>query len=217
MKKMRVVLADDHAMMREGMKALVDAQPDLEVIGEAPNGRIAVTLACELKPDVVVMDVSMPELNGLKASEQIKELCPDVKVLTLTRHAEESYVRQILKIGASGYLLKRSAFSELVRAIRIVASGKTYIDPEVTQHVVEASIRRPDQRGSGGRKELSVREQDVLRQTAWGYPNKEIAGRLSISVKTVEVHKANAMRKTGMNSRIDVVRYALRQGWLQDS
>jgi DNA-binding NarL/FixJ family response regulator len=174
-------------------------------------------LTCDLKPDVVVIDVSMPELNGLKATEQIRARCPSAKVLTLTRHTDETYVRQILQIGASGYLLKRSAFSELVRAIRIVASGKKYVDPDVTEHVVEASVRRPDRRGSGSRKELTVRELDVLRQTAWGYANKEIAGRLSISVKTVEVHKANGMRKKGLSSRIDVVRYALRQGWLQDS
>jgi DNA-binding NarL/FixJ family response regulator len=214
MKKLRVLLADDHAMMREGMKALVYAEPDIEVVGDAANGRLAVARACTLMPDVVVMDVSMPELNGLAATEQIKARCPGIKVLTLTRHADESYVRQIFQRGASGYLLKRSAYSELVHAIRVVASGKTYVDPDITEHVVDSS-RRPE-RGVGT-TELSIRERDVLRHTAWGYANKEIADRLSISVKTVEVHKANGMRKKGMTSRIDIVRFALRQGWLQDS
>jgi two-component system response regulator NreC len=216
MNKLRVLLADDHEMMREGLKLLVNRQPDMETIGEADNGRTAVVLAQELKPDIVVMDISMPEMNGLKATERLKTLCPEIKVLTLTRHADDAYLRKLLKAGASGYLLKKSASGELVRAIRTVAAGGTYLDPAVTGRIVSDALGRRAARGAPPDKDLSVREEEVLRLTAWGYANKEIAARLDISVRTIEVYKTRAMEKMGMKNRIDIVRYALLQGWLQD-
>ncbi len=217
MNKFRVLIADDHEMMREGLKLLVNRQTDMETIGEADNGRAAVALAQELKPDVVVMDISMPELNGLKATGRLKKLCPEIKVLTLTRHADDAYLRQLLKAGASGYLLKKSASGELVHAIRTVAAGGTYLDPAVAGRVVSDALGRRAPRGVPPDKDLSGREEEVLRLTAWGYANKEIAARLDISVRTIEVYKTRAMEKLGMKNRIDIVRYALLQGWLQDN
>jgi DNA-binding NarL/FixJ family response regulator len=217
MKKLRILLADDHEMIREGLKLLVNRQPDMETIGEANNGRAAVALAQELKPDVVVMDISMPEMNGLKATERLKKLCPEIKVLTLTRHADDAYLRQLLKAGASGYLLKKSASGELVRAIRTVAEGGTYLDPAVTGRVVSDALGRRTARGAPPDNALSGREEEVLRLTAWGYANKEIAAHLDISVRTIEVYKTRAMEKLGMKNRIDIVRYALLQGWLLDT
>jgi DNA-binding NarL/FixJ family response regulator len=216
-KLLRVLLADDHEMMREGLRMLVSAQADMEVVGEAADGRAAITMAHELKPDVVVMDISMPELNGLKATERLKKLCPEIKVLTLTRHVDDAYIQQVLKAGATGYVLKQSASVELVRAIRAVAAGHTYLDPVVAGRVVESAVGRRATRSLTPDKDFSPREQEVLRLIAWGYANKEIAARLQLSTRTVEAHKANAMRKMGMTSRIDIVRYALLKGWLQDT
>jgi len=214
--KLRILLADDHEMIREGLRVLVNAQSDMEVVGEADNGRAAVALAQQLQPDVVVMDVSMPELNGLKATEKLKVLCPHIKILTLTRHTDDGYVQQMLQVGASGYVIKQSASHELIRAIRTIVAGHTYLDPAVTEKIVSHAVSGRPARGTPANKELSGREAEVLRLIAWGYSNKEIAARLTLSVKTVEVHKANAMQKMGMESRIDIVRYALLQGWLQD-
>jgi DNA-binding NarL/FixJ family response regulator len=204
-------------MIREGLKMLVNSRPDMVVIGEANNGRAAISLALELKPDVVVMDVSMPELNGLMATEKIKQQCPEIKVIALTRHTDERYLQQLLQAGASGYVLKLSAADDLVRAIHAVVAGKTYLDPEMTELIVEAAVGRRSSSGPSAEKNLSNREQEVLRHTALGYANKEIATRLSISVRTVEVHKANAMQKMNMKSRIDIVRYAILKGWLQNT
>jgi DNA-binding NarL/FixJ family response regulator len=217
MNKLRILLADDHAMMREGLRMLVGAQEDMEVVGEASDGRKAVALAQELMPDVVVMDVSMPGLNGLKATERLQKLCPEIKVLTLTRHADSAYLQQLLQAGSRGYVLKQSAAGELVRAIRAVVAGNTYLDPVVTGRIVETAVGRRGTSASSAEKDLSAREQEVLQLIAWGHANKEIAHRLDLSVKTVEVHKANAMRKMGMKNRIDIVRYALLKGWLQDT
>lgn len=217
MNKLRVLLADDHEIMREGLRALVDRQPDMETVGEADTGRAAVALAQQLRPDVVVMDVSMPELNGLKATERLKKLCPEVKVLTLTRHADDSYLRQLLQAGACGYVLKQSASTQLISAIRAVASGGTYLDTAVTGRVVKSIVGGRKLRSAPPEKELSAREEEVLRLIAWGYANKEIAARLDLSVKTVEVYKTRAMEKLDMRNRIDIVRYALLKGWLQDT
>jgi DNA-binding NarL/FixJ family response regulator len=217
MSKVRVVVADDHEMMREGLTSLISAEADMEVIGEAANGRIAVEISLALKPDVIIMDVSMPEVNGLKATEQLRELCPDIRVLTLTRHTDASYLQQLLRAGAAGYVLKKSASANLVRAIRAVVAGRGYLDAEMTGPIIEASSDRPRPSGPAADRNLSTREEEVLRQTAWGYANTAIADRLSISVRTVEVHKTKGMRKKGMKSRIDIVRYALLRGWLQES
>ena len=216
MKKLRIVLADDHEMLREGLRTLINSQADMEVAGEAENGRIAVSLAERLEPDVVVMDISLPELNGFEATAGLTQSRPQIKILALTRHADDGYLKQFFQAGARGYVLKNSAAGELIRAIRQVVAGNTYVDPKMTQHVVESAVGRRPLSGPDVRKTLTRREEDVLRETARGYANKEIAARLRISVKTVETHKSRAMQKMGMTSRIDIVRYGRLQGWLDD-
>jgi DNA-binding NarL/FixJ family response regulator len=211
----RIVLVDDHKVMREGLRMVLERENNLQVVGEADDGLAALTVIRELRPDVVVMDISMPGVNGLKAIEMLKTQAPDTKVLILTRHTESSYVQQLLGSGAIGYLLKQSASKELVRAIRRVSAGDSYLDPAVTEQVI-GSIAAGAHRGTSGAKNLSRREEDVLRFVALGFLTKEIALRLRISIKTVETHKANAMTKLGMCSRIDIVRYAVLHGWLQD-
>jgi DNA-binding NarL/FixJ family response regulator len=214
MSKLRIMLADDHETVREGLTMIVNAQDDMEVVGFAGDGREAVARAQELLPDVLVMDISMPKLNGLKATEKLNAVCPQVKVLTLSRHADDGYIRELLAAGACAYVLKQSAPTELIHAIRAVAAGGKYIDPKLAAKVMGSySDRGPRGEAKGN---LSDRESEVLRLIALGYSNKEIAARLSLSVKTIEVHKANAMRKLNITSRIDLVRYAIFQGWLQD-
>jgi DNA-binding NarL/FixJ family response regulator len=218
MDKLRILLAENHETIRDGLKLLVNSQPDMEIVGEADNGRVALQLAQELLPDVVVMDVSMPELNGLQATKKLKQKCPQVKVLTLTRHTDDGYLQQLLQAGASGYVLKQSKSAELLRAIRAIGAGQTYLDTAITEKAVSQILGgKRAARGAPPDANLSGREAEVLRLIAWGYINKEIAARLNLSIKTVEVHKANGMRKMGMKSRVDIVRYALLQGWLQDS
>ena len=216
MEKLRIILAEDHQTVREGIKLLVNSQPDMEVIAEADNGEIAVKITQELLPDILVMDISMPELNGLKAAKRLRQVCPDVKILTLTRHTDDAYLQQLIQAGASGYVLKQSAPTELIRAIRTVAEGKSYLDPLITNKVMGNYAGRSALRGEN-KSELTDREAEVLRMIALGYSNKEIGSRMGISVKTVEAHKANAMRKKDMRSRIDIVRYAILQGWMQEN
>lgn len=203
--------------MREGIKLLVNAQPDMEVVGEAGDGEAALREIRKLQPDTVVMDISMPNMNGLKATKKIREIYPDIKVLTLTRHTDDGYLQQLIAAGANGYVLKQSAPAELINAIRSVSEGNAYIDPALTKRVMGGYVNRALSRRRDGKGDLTDRESDVLRLIAWGYSNKEIAGRLDLSVKTIEAHKANAMRKLDIGSRIDIVRYAILQGWLQDN
>ena len=203
--------------MREGLCLLIDAQPDLEVVGEARDGREALQLANELAPDVVMMDISMPGLNGLEATRKLKETSPAIRVLVLTRHADDGFLKQLLAAGASGYALKLSSGEELMHAIRTVAAGGTYIDPAIAGKLVTSSARVPATPGPAPRADLSEREEEILRLIAWGHSNKEIAQRLSLSVKTIEAHKANALQKLGMSGRIDIVRYAVLRGWLKNS
>lgn len=216
MSKLRILLADDHETVREGLKAILNAQADMEVIGEAPDGRSAVERTALLHPDIVIMDVSMPVMNGLRATQAIKETCPTVKVLTLTRHAEEAYLQQLMRAGASGYVLKQSRATEVLHAIRAVATGGTYLDAHLAKPL---SPRGPSTapRAGQSRSALTQREEEVLRLVASGYSNKEIAAQLNLSVKTVETHKANASHKLGVTNRIEIVSYALLQGWLRDS
>jgi len=216
MSKLRIFVADDHQIVREGLKALINAQPDMQVVGEAEDGRAAWTLAKRLLPDVVVMDVSMPDMNGAEATERLRVECPQVKVLALTVYEDRGYLQQLLKAGASGYVLKRAVTEELVRAVRTVARGGSYVDPTLAGKLVSSYIRQD----TGGPKqptaELSERETQVLRLAAWGYSNKEIGAKLQISVKTVETYKVRLMEKLNLRSRADIVRHALRQGWLQE-
>jgi DNA-binding NarL/FixJ family response regulator len=217
MGKLRILLADDHEMVREGLRTILNAQPDMQVVGTAGDGREALSQAERLTPDVVVMDISMPGLNGLAATAQLTEKCPTAKVVTLTRHADSSYLQQLLRAGASGYVLKQSRPAELLHAIRSVATGGKYLDPTMTGPVIGTYTKPTAPPGPQPVVPLSPRETEVLRLIAWGNTNKEIATRLDLSVKTVEAHKANAMRKLGMRGRIDIVRYALLQGWLSES
>lgn len=217
MKKLRILLADDHVTVREGVKMIINAQADMEVVAEAADGRGAVAEAEAVRPDVVVMDVSMPRVNGLKATEMLTECCPEVKVLALTRHQDDGYLQQLLRAGAAGYVLKQSRPAELLQAIRAIGGGGSYLDPAVAGKVIgDYGRRRQPVTTVAGAGTLSSREEEVLRLIAWGYSNKEIAARLDLSVKTVETHKANAMHKLQMRSRIDIVRFALLQGWLED-
>ena len=217
MSTLRILLADDHVMMREGLKSLVNAQADMEVVGEAGDGRAALLKARELQPDVVVMDISMPELNGIQATGRLKGCCQKSKVLVLSAYDDNGYLRQLLEAGASGYVLKRAAAEELVKAIRVVAAGGVYLDPALAGRVVSGYIGRKRLRGEAQNTELSEREEEVMRLVAWGYTNTEVAAYLNISVKTVETHKTNLMEKLDLKGRADVVRYALRQGWLRET
>lgn len=217
MNSLRIFLADDHNVMREGLKSLVNAQADMEVIGEADNGRTALQKARELQPDVVIMDVSMPELSGIKVTEQLKRTCQKIKVLVLTAHDESGYLRQLLQVGASGYVLKKAAAEELINAIRAVAAGGVYLDPSLAGKVVGGYVGSRRLKGTPQGNDLSEREAEVLRLVAWGYTNKEIGSYLTISVKTVETHKANILEKLDLRSRVEMVRYALRQGWLRET
>ena len=217
MKKLRILLADDHALLRDGLKALVNVQADMEVIGEADNGRTAWQNAKELLPDVLVMDIAMPELNGVQSTEILKRECPDIKILALTAYKDKGYLDQLLKVGASGYVLKLSAAEELIEAIRVVASGGVYLDRQMADRVTGSYLRQQILRGESRQRGLTDREEEVLRLIAQGYSNKEISTQLNISVKTVESHKSNLMDKLQLKSRTEIVRYAVRQGWLQDT
>jgi two-component system, NarL family, response regulator NreC len=213
---LRILLADDHVTVRHGLKLLIDGQPDMKVVGEASDGEAAVQQALELKPDVVVMDISMPKMNGLVATRALKHAQPDAVIVTLTRHADDAYLQELLRAGVSGYVLKRSAPTELLHAIRGVAAGGQYLDSTLTARVTAGFTTR------GGRTKKSAapltdREAQVLRLIAAGYGNKEIAAQLALSPKTVEAHKANAMRKLELRGRIDIVKYAVLQGWLDNT
>jgi DNA-binding NarL/FixJ family response regulator len=215
MTKLRVFLADDHAVVREGLKALVNAQAGMEVVGEAADGQAALEAATKLRPDVVVMDISMPGLSGARATEQLKQACPQVRVLALTVHEDRGYLRQLLEAGASGYMLKRAAAEELIHALRTVAAGGVYLDPGLAGKVVSGFVRKPGAKEALEGTDLSEREEEVVRLIAQGYSNKEIAARLSLSVKTVETYKARSREKLGLRGRTGLVRYALQRGWLQ--
>ncbi len=213
----RVVLADDHPIVREGLRQLVNAQPDMRVVGEAGDGAEACRVARELQPDVLVMDLSMPVLDGAQATEQVRRDCPNVRVLALTVHEERLYLTQLLRAGASGFVLKRAAGSELVRAVRTVAARAIYIDPAIAGRLVDGYLESSPVEGEQLRQALSERERDVLVRIATGFSNKEIAAELGLSVKTVESYKARATEKLGLKTRVDIVRYAAKRGWLETS
>ena len=211
----RIVIADDHGVVRDGLRALIEAQPGLTVVGEAADGDEAHRRACELEPDVLLLDLSMPGGGGLEAAERVARDCRRVRVLVLTMHEERGYVARVLRAGAAGYVLKRTAAVELVRAIRAVAAGGTYVDPSLAGALLTAPTPRTPARGAR-QGELTPRELEVLRLVARGNSNKDVGAALEISVKTVETHKANAMAKLGLAGRAALVRFALDQGWLAD-
>lgn len=214
MDKLRVLLADDHAVVREGLRALLDAQPDLEVVGEAADGESACRKADELRPDVVIMDVSMPGLSGVEATSRLKHDLPGVQVLALTVYEDKGHLRRMLQAGASGYILKLATGEDLVRAVRVIAQGGVYLDPMLVSKVVGDIVSEGSETGRPGSTHLTDRESQVLLLVARGFSNKEIAGQLDISVKTVETHKLRSMEKLGLKSRAEVVQFALREGWL---
>jgi two-component system response regulator NreC len=212
-KKIRVVLADDHRMMREGIRALLERQKDIEVVGEAADGREAVRLATQLSPDMVVMDVSMPLLNGIEATRQIRRDCPGVSVLILTVHESEEYVAQLLAAGADGYIIKRAAGDELISAIRAVNQGEAFLYPSVARVVIEDYVRRlKDGEGLGVQDVLTGREREVLQLIAEGYTNREIADLLHVSIKTVQNHRSKIMNKLDLHDRGELIKYAIQQG-----
>lgn len=214
-RKVRVLIAEDHGTMREGLRLLVGGEPDMEVVGEAADGREAMRLAGQLLPDVVLMDVSMPGTDGLQATRGLRETHPQVRVLALTRHADYGYMTEMLRAGACGYVLKQSSSADLLGAVRAVAAGQRYLDPSVTEKVLRGYTgKRPE--GEAG-ESVTEREEEVLRLIARGYSNKEIAARLSVSVKTVEAHKTNGMRKLGLAGRSDIVEYAIFRGWMRNT
>lgn len=218
MTKLRILLADDHGVLRDGLSMLIEAQPDMRVVACARGGREAVQLAAQIGPDIAVLDVSMPDLGGAEAAEQISRCCPAVRILALTRYADQGYLRRMLKAGASGYVLKRTAGDALIGAIRIVAQGGSYVDPTLISGLV-ARMSNPSCAGSGVAlrgADLSERETQVLRLIAWGQSNKEIAARLGISIKTVESYKAVALEKLQLRSRTDILRFALANNWLRE-
>ncbi len=216
-KRLRILLVEDHETVRQGLKLLLERESDFLVIGESSNGAQAIERAEVDDIDVVVMDVSMPGVSGVVATRRLKELHPRLAVVSLTRHADQTFLQELLRAGASGYVLKQSPHSELFRAIRAVASGQQYVDPALTHHLA-APFAAHDQRSArrNGPK-LTDREAEVLRLVSQGYSNKEIASKLEVSTKTVEVHKANAMRKLSLRGRIELLQYALHQGWLHDA
>lgn len=215
--KLRILIAEDHQTVREGVKLLVNSQPDMEVIGEAGNGDEAVRKTAEMAPDLLLMDISMPSLNGLLATKRLRAAIPKLKILILTRHTDDGYLQQLLGAGANGYVLKQSAPTELITAIRTIAAGNAYLDPSLTRKVMGGYVSRTSSLRGESKGDLSDRESEVLRLIAFGYSNKEIGGKLELSVKTIEAHKANAMRKLGITSRIDIVKYAMLQNWLHDN
>ena len=215
-RQLRIVLADDHATVRQGLKLLLDAQADMTVVGEAGDGRAAMERVAEFKPDVVVMDISMPGINRPERHAQAEKTHPESRIVALTRYSDEAYLQELLRAGVAGYVLKQSASVELLQAIRAAAAGRQYLDSAVTGLVTGGFLGRESKKTGPARPSVTDRESEVLRLIARGYSNKEIAGQLDLSVKTVEVHKANGMRKLGLRGRIDIVRFAILQGWMQD-
>ena len=216
MNDVRIVLVDDHDMIRAGLRSIIDAELGLVVVGEAPDGRSALDRIETLRPDLLIVDISMPELSGVQLMDILSEQRAAPRVLILTAYGDTTYLRQLLAAGAAGYLLKRSAPEDLIEAIRTVMTGGTYLDSAVAGKVVSGFLEQKKLKGSREGDALSAREREVLRHVAQGYTNKEIAAQLAISVKTVETHKANLMAKLGLNTRAEVVRYALQQGWLAE-
>jgi DNA-binding NarL/FixJ family response regulator len=212
MKKVRILLADDHGVVRKGLRFLLESEPNLEVVGEAADGRQAVDVSTELKPDVVVMDIAMPRLNGIEATRQVVRDLPEVSVIILSMHSDEEYLVRALTAGAKGYLLKDSAEDELVRAIHSVSEGKPYFSPAIAKTLLEDYMRHLQQRGLTDSYDLLTnREKEVLQLLAVGKTNKEIATILDLSPYTVETHRNHIMQKLDLHNTAEIVLYAVRK------
>ena len=215
--KTRITLSDDHPIMLAGLRNLIEAEPDFELVGEATNGAAALKLIREQKPDVAILDISMPEMNGIMVARKLAEELPQVKLMVLTLHEDRAYLRQALDVGVRGYVLKRSAAENLVQAIRAVMVGGLYVDPAIVDRVFEKNIARGGRATTvGAMPQLTDREGEVLKLTALGFTNKEAARRLDLGVKSVETYRARGLEKLGLKTRADLVRYASAQGWLSD-
>jgi two-component system response regulator NreC len=208
----RILLADDHKITRQGLRSLLEKQPDIEVVAEAEEGRTAVRLVRELVPNVVIMDVSMPDLNGMEATRQIVGEFPNVKIIALSMHSDSLFVTEMLRSGASGYLLKDCAFEELERAIRTVVADKTYLSPSISGLVVDDYLHRLSKADFSDSEVLTDREREVLQLMAEGKSTKQIALRLHISVKTVETHRRQIMNKLDIHTVAELTKYAIRKG-----
>lgn len=215
MAPIRVLVVDDQQMIREGIALILKSHPDIEVVGEASDGREALDRVEETRPDVVLMDISMPHLNGIDATVLVKRRFPQVKVLTLTVHDAEGYILQLLRAGASGYIVKKAAGDELVEAIRSVYRGDYYLHPTVTRQVIQEYMRHMQEGTRYPEDVLTERERQIVQLAAEGYKNREIAEQLGISLKTVETHRANIMQKLNISDRVELVRYAIRSGIIE--
>ncbi|MCK4403505.1 MAG: response regulator transcription factor [candidate division Zixibacteria bacterium] len=213
MKKVKLLVADDHKIFRQGIKKLLEEESDLQVVGEAANGREAVKKATELKPDVILMDIAMANLNGLEATKQIKKVLPDIKVIMLTMHKNEEYILQSFQAGASGYILKEGAVEELVSAIRSIHQDKSFLSPTISKTLIDAYLRKMETGKTATPFDLLTdREREVLQLIAEGYTNREVAKSLFISVKTVEAHRAHIMQKLNIHDIAKLVKYAIQKG-----
>ncbi len=212
-----ILLADDHTILRAGLRMMLNAQPDFEVVGEAQDGRQAIQEAQKLQPDVILMDITMPDMNGIEATRQIKKLLPETKVLILTMHEHDEYVFQALRAGASGYMLKEAADTDLISALRVIQNGQFYLSPTAQSVMVGDYLQRVR---TGEEKDsyssLTEREREILKLVAEGYTNNQIAERLIISPKTVDTHRTHVMDKLNLHSRAELVKYAMRRGLLED-
>jgi two-component system response regulator NreC len=210
---LRILLADDHAILRDGIRALLTDEPDLQVVGEAENGRQALDQARALRPDIVILDIGMPLLNGLEATTQIRRDVPDARVLVLTMHQNEEYLAQVLAAGASGYVLKDVAGRELVSAIRQVAQGEPFFSPSLAKTLTAMYLRSLEaERTHDPYEDLTVREREVLQLVAEGFTNRQIAEMLSLSIKTVKTHRLHLMQKLDLHDRTELVKYAFQKG-----
>jgi DNA-binding NarL/FixJ family response regulator len=207
-----IILADDHRIVRQGLRALLEAEPDFRLVGETGDGLEAVQLTQRLQPDVVVLDLMMPSINGLEATRQISDSCPQTYIIILSMHADESYVLESLRNGAAGYVLKDSSADDLVRAVREVVAGRRYLSAPLSERAIEVYMQKAQETAVDPHERLTNREREVLHLASGGYSSTEIAERLSISSRTVETHRANMMRKLDLHSQTDLIRYALKRG-----
>ena len=210
--RIKILLADDHKIVRDGLRAMISGHPDMEVVAEAENGRAAVSLVKQLAPDIVIMDISMPDLNGIEAARHIVADAPRVKIIALSMHSDSHYVKELFKAGASGYLLKECAFEELANAIHTVAADQIYLSPRISHVVINDYLNRVSTEENSVFSVLTAREREVLQLLAEGKTTKEIAYTLDLSTKTVEAHRQKIMEKSNLHSVAELTKYAIREG-----